>query len=280
MRVAVIGTGIMGVGMAGSLAREGHDVVVWNRSRDKAEATGLEVAESVGDAVTGADAVVTILFDADAVLAQTADIAGALGEGAVWLQASTVGPAGMGRIAEAAGAARGRLLDAPVLGTRKPAQEGALTVLVSGAEAARDQAGPVLAAIGARTVVAGDEIGAASALKLACNSWVGLITAGTAQALALAQAQGVEPGLFLEAIEGGAVDSTYAHVKGGAMLKESYDDVSFQVDGVRKDTRLMIDAAREAGMATPLLEAVVGLFDVASERGHGGEDMAAVRAAF
>ncbi|MCW2759769.1 MAG: 3-hydroxyisobutyrate dehydrogenase [Nocardioidaceae bacterium] len=283
MRVAVLGIGIMGAGTAQSLVREGHEVVVWNRTAAKAQAVagaGITAVEDVATAVTGSDVVITVLFDLDAVLAVTEQLVGALGPEAVWLQVSTIGPDGVRQVARAAGPAAARLVDAPVLGTRKPAEDGTLVVLASGVEAAIDAAGPALDAVGARTLRVGDEIGLASALKLACNSWVGLITAGTAQALGLAEAQGVDPALFLDAIQGGAVDSPYAHLKGPAMLARDFGAVSFAVDGVRKDTALMVEVARANGFPSDLLETVLGLYDRASERGHGAADMGAVRAAF
>ncbi len=267
----------MGAGMAGSLLREGHDVVVWNRSRDKAEVIeGVTVAGSVAEAVAGADVVVTMLYDAASVLAVADELVGALGDQAVWLQTSTVGPDGAREIGLRA---PGRVLDAPVLGTRKPAEDGALVVLASGPRALLDRSRPVLEAIGSRVVEAGDEVGAASALKLACNAWVALLTAGTAQSLGLARALGVDPVLFLDAIRGGAVDTPYAHVKGAAMLDDS-DAVSFALDGVRKDVGLMVEAARGAGFPDDLLTTTLGLFDRAAQAGHGSEDMAAVKAAF
>ena len=279
MRVAVIGTGIMGTGMAGSLAREGHDVVVWNRSPEKARALvgeRISAAETVAEAVTGADAVVTVLFDTDAVLAVTPDVVGALGPDTVWVQSSTVGPDGARRIAERAGT---QILDAPVLGTKKPAEDGTLVVLVSGPAELRERARPVFEAIGSRTVDAGDTVGQGSALKLVVNSWIGLLTAGVGQSLAFAESLGVDPSLFLEAITGAPVDSAYAHAKGGAMLRQDWT-TSFAVDGVRKDVGLMIDAARGTGFPTGLLEAVLSVFDDAAGQGHGGDDMAAVRTAF
>lgn len=283
MRVAVIGTGIMGAGMAGSLAREGHEVVLWNRTPEKAQALAggsISAAATLAEAVTGSDVVLSVLFDADATLAVTEELVGALGPDAVWVQSATVGPDGARRIAEAAGDAAERMLDAPVLGTKKPAEDGTLVVLAAGPQSARESARPVLEAIGSRTVVAGERLGDASALKLACNSWVGLITAGTAQSLALAAAQGVSPELFLEAIEGGAVDSPYAHVKGASMLSGDYSAVSFALDGVRKDARLMVEAAESNDMPSDLLRAVLGVYDRASEHGHGADDLAAVRTAF
>lgn len=282
MRVAMLGTGIMGAAMARSLAREGHEVVAWNRTAERAHGLGdgITPVATVAEAVTGADAVVTMLFDTDSVLDVAADVAVALEPGAVWLQCSTVGPDGMRRIAEAADPVRARILDAPVLGTRKPAEDGALVVLVAGAPQARETAGPVLDAVGSRVVTVGEDLGSASALKLACNSWVATINAATGQALALAEAQGVDPALFLEAIEGGPVDTPYAQLKGAAMQSRDWDTPAFAVDGVRKDVGLMIDAAESAGVAHPLLDALLGLYDTASERGHGGADMAAVRSAF
>ena len=279
MRVAVIGTGIMGAGIAGSLAREGHEVVVWNRTTARAEAVagdGVTVAASVAEAVSGCDAVVTVLFDTDAVLAVSGEIVGALGPDAVWIQTSTVGLDGARRIAEAAG---GQIVDAPVLGTKKPAQDGTLVVLASGPSGLLEKARPVFDAIGSRTVVAGDVVGQASALKLATNSWVGLITAGAAQSLALGQALGLDPGLVLEAIKGGPADSPYLQLKGAAMIEGSWT-TSFAVDGVVKDLGLMIDAAEGADFPSDLLRSVRGLFEAASAGGHGADDMAAVRTAF
>jgi len=269
----------MGAGIAGSLAREGHEVVVWNRTAARAEAVagdGVTVAASVAEAVSGSDALVTVLFDTDAVLAVTGEIVGALGPDAVWIQTSTVGPDGARRIAEAAG---GQIVDAPVLGTKKPAQDGTLVVLASGPSGLLEKAKPVFDAIGSRTVVAGDLVGQASALKLATNSWVGLITAGAAQSLALGQALGLDPGLVLEAIKGGPADSPYLQLKGAAMIEGSWT-TSFAVDGVVKDLGLMIDAAEGADFPSDLLRSVRGLFETASAAGHGADDMAAVRTAF
>jgi len=283
MRTTVLGTGIMGAAMARSLAREGQDVAVWNRTSARAEAVagpGISAHADLAEAVSGADVVLTMLYDADSVLDVVPDLVGALGSDAVWVQSTTVGPEGMARIVEAAGAAAGRLLDAPVLGTKQPAETGNLTVLVSGPAAAREKAEPALDAVGARTLVVGDGVGAASALKLVCNSWVVSINAATAQALGFAEALGLDPRLFLEGIKGGAADSAYAQVKGAIMVDRSWDDPSFALDSVRKDVGLMVDSAGAAGFPDDLLTTLVAIYDRAAERGHGGADMAAVRAGF
>lgn len=280
MRVALLGTGTMGAGMARSMKRAGLDVTAWNRSRDKAEPLaedGIDVAGSVAEAVRDADVVVTMLFDADAVLEHAQDIVGALGPDAVWVQSSTVGPDGMRRIADAAGDVQ--LLDAPVLGTKGPAEQGKLVPLVSGPPALIEKVRPVLDAVGSKTVVAGEQLGDGSALKLACNAWVLSITAAIGQSIALAQAQGLDPAKFLEAIEGGASDTPYAHVKGKAMMAGDFSP-SFGLDGGRKDLALIVAAARAGGVATPLLDGATALYDAAAEHGHGKDDLAAVRTSF
>jgi 3-hydroxyisobutyrate dehydrogenase len=162
-----------------------------------------------------------------------------------------------------------------VLGTRKPAEEGTLVVLAAGEDSLRERVSPVFDAIGGRTLWVGAEPGPASALKLACNAWVATVTAGVAQSLALADALGLEPGLFLRAIEGGPVDSPYAHVKGAAMLAGEFP-VAFSVDGVVKDVGLIVRAAEASGVDPAIGRAVLGLFEQASRAGLGDQDMAAV----
>lgn len=283
MRAAVLGTGIMGAAMARSLAREGHEVAVWNRTRARADETAgdsITAHGTVREAVSGADVVITALFDANNVLAVADDVVPALGPEAVWLQVSTVGPDGMARVAAAASAIKDRLLDAPVLGTRKPAEDGTLAVLLSGPAAARDRAGWALDAIGSRTQVVGDEVGAASALKLVCNSWVATLCAGVGQAAALATALGLDPAQFLEAIGGGPVDTPYAHAKGALMAAGAYAPPSFSVDGVVKDVGLMVSSAQGTGFRDDLLRTLLDLYSDVAAAGHADHDMAAVRTAF
>lgn len=276
MRVALLGTGTMGTGIARSMRRAGLDVTAWNRTRAKAEPLaedGITVADSVGEAVRDADAVLTILFDADAVLSVTDEVSQALAPDAVWLQSATVGIEGIRRIAERAGDVA--LLDAPVLGTKQPAAEGKLVPLVSGDQARIDQVRPVLDAIGTKTVIAGSRIGDATALKLAANAWVLSITAAAAQSLALADRLGIKPGLFLEAIDGGPSNTPYAQLKGTAMLERDFAP-AFGLDGGRKDLQLIADAAGQVSVPTALVDGVRALFDAAAEDGHGQDDIAAV----
>lgn len=262
--------------MARSMRRAGLEVVAWNRTRAKAEplaGDGVEVADSVADAVAGADAVVTMLFDADAVLAVTKDIAVNLGPDAVWVQSATVGVHGIRRIADAADGAA--LIDAPMLGTKEPAEQGNLVPIVSGNPDLIEKARPVLDAVGTKTVRAGDELGQASALKLACNAWIFALTAATAQSVALAERLGIDGAKFLEAIDDGPANSPYAQLKGKMMLAGEFT-TSFGLDGGRKDLALIREAAETASVDPALVEAMVVLFDRAAEAGHGSDDIAAV----
>jgi 3-hydroxyisobutyrate dehydrogenase len=276
--VAVLGTGIMGAGMTRSLLREGLDVTVWNRSTDKAKPLaddGATVAETAAEAVAGADVVVTMLFDTDAVERTMADALDHVPDGAVWVQTSTVGVDGTARLAELARSKGVDFLDAPVLGTKAPAENGKLVVLASGPSSLQDKVRPVLDAIGAKTQWIGEEPGDSSKLKLAVNAWIATVVNGTAQSIALTRALGLDPQQFLDAVSGQAVDAPYVQLKGKAMIDGDYAP-SFELDGVIKDVDLVLAAARDAGVDTTLTTALRDRLQAASGDGHGSEDMAAV----
>ena len=155
-RVAVLGTGIMGTGMARSLLRSGLDVTVWNRSPGRAAplaADGAQVAGTAAEAAAGADAVVTILWDGGSVAEVMTGALPAAPDGVLWAQASTVGLHDAGiRLPALARRYGARYVDAPVLGTRQPAEEGKLTVLAAAPGPLRDPVTPLFDAIAARTV--------------------------------------------------------------------------------------------------------------------------------
>jgi 3-hydroxyisobutyrate dehydrogenase len=272
--VAVLGTGIMGAPMARNLAAAGHEVRAWNRSRERAAplaADGVAVAGEVAEAVRGADVVVTMLADADAVLA-TVDAAGDLG-GAVWAQMSTVGIAGTERCAALAAERGVAFVDAPVLGTRQPAEAGALTVLASGADEARAPCEPVFAAVGARTLWLG-EAGAGTRLKLVANAWVLALTEATAETFALAEGLGLDPRQLLDVVAGGPLDVPYLRAKGQMILERDFPP-AFSLRLAAKDARLVEEAAGRHGLDLPLLATVADRLGQGVEAGHGDEDMAA-----
>jgi len=275
LTVAVLGTGIMGEPIARNLTRAGVDVRVWNRTRAKAEplaGDGAVVCDEPAEAADGADVVVTMLHDADTVEQVIAGVLPAMEEDAVWAQMSTVGTDGADRLAELARAREVTFVDCPVLGTRKPAEDGALVVLASGPRDERVQR--VFDAIGSRTMWVGEGT-EASRLKLVANSWALALTASVGESLALAEAFGLDPRLFLEAIQGGALDSAYAQLKGGAIIKRELP-ASFKATGAAKDARLVAAAGRAAGANPRVAEAVREQFRRTVELGHGDEDMAAV----
>lgn len=275
--VAVLGTGIMGAGMTRSMLREGLAVTVWNRSPKRAAPLaedGATVAGSAAEAVAGADVVVTMLFDTDAAASVMAEAAGHMREGAVWLQAGTVGIEGIERLHRLAQQEGIAFLDAPMLGTRAPAENGALVVLASGRSSLRGVVDPVLDAIGSRTQWVGEAVGDASKLKLAVNAWIGVMVNGVAQSIALAQGLGLDPAQFLAAVAGQAVDSPYVQTKGKAMIADEHP-VSFGLDGVIKDTDLILDALHSAGVDATLATAVRARLAAASAAGYGSADMSA-----
>lgn len=282
MRVTVLGTGAMGAGVAGSLLREGHQVTVWNRSADKAAPLGergATVATDPSAAVEHAEVVLLTLFDTEAVVDVLEQAAGDAPTDAVWVQASTIGVDGTATVVQLAAKYGISLVEAMMLGTKAPAEQGKLTMLAAGPAADVDRVVPVLDAIGAKTVCAGERVGDGTALKLAANAWIASITAATGQSLALAAALGLDPQLFLDAIDGSASDSAYAHTKGASIIAGEFP-AQFALDGLRKDIGLIADAARANGVSTTLLDALGRVYADASAAGHGGDDIAAVGTAF
>jgi 3-hydroxyisobutyrate dehydrogenase len=279
--VAVLGTGTMGAGMVRSLRRAGVPVRMWNRDPDKAQPlteTGAEAFGTPAEAADGADVVLTMLFDADAAL----DVIGqaAPAPGTVWLQCSTVGLDGADRTIARAEELGLVLVDCPVLGTKQPAEQGALVLLASGPDAARDRLTPVLDALGSKTLWLG-EAGAGSRLKMACNAWLFMVTAGVAQSIALTRGLGLEPEDFLAAIDGGPLDAPYVHLKGANMIEGEYP-VSFGLTGATKDARLIRTALRSADVSDAVTAAVLEIMETAVERlpEPGAVDVAAVITGF
>jgi 3-hydroxyisobutyrate dehydrogenase len=268
MRVAVLGTGIMGAPMARNLADADHEVRVWNRSLHKAEGLGCQVVGSPAEAVDGAEVVVTMLADGDAVESVMDGVT--LTGDQIWWQSSTVGAVATERLAGMAGEAA--FVDGPVLGTRAPAEQGELIVLASGP--GRERLADVFDAVAARVMDLGDEIGAGSKLKLVINSWIVAVTEGVAETVAFAEGIGVDPRKFLEAIEGGPLGLPYAKLKGTAMIERSFEP-SFTLSLAAKDAALVADAAAAAGLELPLPALVRDQMRKAIDAGHGDEDMAA-----
>jgi 3-hydroxyisobutyrate dehydrogenase len=269
MVVAVLGTGTMGAPMARNLVEAGIDVRVWNRTLDKArEVDGARVCETPGEAADGADFVITMLADGEAVEHTVRELD--FGD-AVWLQMSTVGIDATERLMELAGDVP--FVDAPVVGTKQPAEKGELIVLASGPRDARERAKPVFEAVAARVVELGDA-GEGTRLKLVINSWLVILVEGLAETIAFSEAIGIDPERFLETIEGGPTGPAYAQLKGKMMVARKFDP-AFSLALARKDAQLVLEAAERHGFDAALVEVVTRKMDEAIDAGHGDEDMAA-----
>lgn len=277
--VAVIGAGgTMGLPMARNIARAGLDVRAWNRSREKAEALaedGVAVADTAAEAASAASVLLTILSDTNAVISTMEGSDGVLAgarEGATWLQMSTIGIEGTERCAALADQHGLVLVDAPVVGTKQPAEQGKLTVLASGPEDARENCGPIFDAIAQKTVWLG-EAGIGTRMKLVINSWLLSLVEGLGETIAFAEGIDIDPAQFLETISGGPIDNPYAQMKGRMMIERSFEP-AFKLGLAAKDAGLVLEAAQRHDLDLPMLEAIRSQLGKAAEE-HGEKDMAA-----
>lgn len=273
--VAVLGTGTIGEPVARNLLGAGLGVRVWNRTREKAEPLaldGAEVCNSAAEAAAGAGLVLTLLADADATAETVEEVE--FDDAAVWIQSATVGVDGAERLAELAQEKGVAFVDAPVLGTRKPAEEGKLVVLAAGPDDALDRCEPLFDAMGAQTGRLGP-VPNGSKLKMVTNLWLLAVTEGAAEAIALAEGLGLDPREFLATMEGSQIDTPYLHLKGEAMIDGELDP-SFRLELAAKDASLVLEAAARAGVDARVGKAVQEAFERGVELGHGDEDMAAV----
>jgi 3-hydroxyisobutyrate dehydrogenase len=277
--VAVLGTGIMGAGMTRSLLRAGLEVRAWNRTIARAEPlaeSGAHVEADAADAVRGADVVLTMLADGAAVHAAMEAAEPGLSAGQIWLQNSTVGIEATTDLAAFAERHGLRFVDAPVSGTRQPAENGQLLVLAAGPEDVRKPLSPVLDAISARTIWLGDDGAQATAsrLKLVINSWILATTQATAEAISLSEALGLDPTLFARTLAGGIADSTFLQMKSAAITTGDYSP-NFTATMAAKDAALIVQAGREGGVDLPMAATIAERMARTVEAGHGDKDLAA-----
>ena len=282
VNVAVLGIGIMGSAMARNLVSAGLRTTIWDRSSTATAplaGAGALVAASPAEAVRDAQVVITMLPTADVVTSVIFDggVAGALPAGAVWSQMGTIG------LAETTGVSS-RLrevapdvmfVDAPVSGSKGPAEAGQLLILASGPPAAAAALRPVFSAIGRRTVWLG-EAGQGSRMKLAVNAYMSTLIEGVAEALELAGRLGIDAGQFEEAIEGGPLDAPIAGAKLHKMERGDFAP-EFPLEWALKDVDLAISAAGDDKL--PLLAALSRQWHAAVDSGHGREDVSAARLA-
>ncbi len=277
-RVAVLGTGIMGAAMARNLVAAGLPTRVWDRAPSATAPladAGATVADSAAAAVADAEVVITMLPTADIAAAVVFDdgVAEAFASGAVWAQMGTIGLQGTTDLANRLGKRRPDVMfvDAPVSGSKGPAEAGQLLILGSGPERARRIVAPAFDALGRRTVWLGDA-GQGSRMKLVVNAYLSILIEAVAESLSLARRLGIDDGQLAEAIEGGPLDAPLADAKLHKMESGDFAP-EFPLEWALKDVDLAIDAAGELPLAA--LVALSHQWRTAVDAGHGREDISA-----
>lgn len=279
-RVAVLGLGTMGAGMARSLLRAGLPVDVWNRTPERAAAlaeAGAVAHADPADAAAHAAVVITMLSEAAATRSVALDggMLAAIAPGAVWAQMGTIGVAATEELAAIVAAQRPDVMfvDAPVSGTRGPAEAGELFILASGPEAAKPLVDRAFSAVGRTTRWLG-EAGAGSRLKLVWNTWLMFLIEGAAEVRALAEAVGVDRSEVLDLLGSGRLASPVA--AGKARKMDSGDDApDFALEWAVKDMSLALDAA--PGRSLDVLAALRDRWQRLVDQGFGGLDLSAAR---
>jgi 3-hydroxyisobutyrate dehydrogenase-like beta-hydroxyacid dehydrogenase len=282
MKVGFIGLGVMGRGMAKNLLAAGHELQVYNRTKEKAEelgAAGARVAETPADAARGAEAVFTMLADDRAVehvvFAEDGLLAG-LERGAVHLSSSTISIALSKRLAAAHEAAGQGYVAATVFGRPEAAAAKQLWVVAAGPPAEVELVKPLFEAIGRGLSVVGEEATAANVVKLAGNFVIASSIEAFGEAYAFARKQGVSPpdlqGVFMELFGGSAVLARYVQI----IAADAYEPAGFQLELGLKDMRLVVAAADAATAPMPLASLVRDNYLTAVAQGRGDLDWAAL----
>ncbi len=280
-KVGFIGLGIMGAPMCGNILAKGHDVTVYNRSREKMAplvAAGAKGASSVAQLVEQADVVITMLSDPAAVwevVAETAGVLSALKSGKTYVDMSTVSPESSREIAAMVRKTGADFLEAPVLGSRKPATEGTLVILAGGDPEVARRMEPILLAMGSKVVYMG-EVGLAAHMKLIINQMMGALLCVFSEAALTGTAAGIPPEKILDVVQSSVVGCQAIQIKGRDMLGDRAFPVHFPLRHAHKDLRLAVLAGDSAGVPTPVTAAAYQQFSVARERGFGDRDISAV----
>ena len=278
-KLALLGLGTMGRAMASSALRNGISTVVWNRDLEVATqmaGRGAEVALSPVDAVKGVDMVITMVTDTGAVSSIASDLGmlEALPSGCVWAQMSTIGVEGTATVSSIVEKERPDVvfLDAPVSGSKVPAEQGKLVIFASGSEQARPIVQPVFDAIGQRTVWLGP-IGAGSRMKLVNNTLLAFSAEGVANSLALARRLGLDVRSVLDAFEGGPLISPWSEGKISRIAGNDYSP-EFPLALALKDVHLALEEADPERFA--VLASLAREWEQLVDQGLGSEDVTVV----
>jgi 3-hydroxyisobutyrate dehydrogenase len=280
-RVALLGLGIMGGGMAGRLLGAGFPLTVYNRSRGRADALasgGAQVASTPREAAAGADIVLSMVADDDASRAAWLGENGALAgvaPGTVLVESSTVTVGWIRDLEREAGAKGCELLDAPVTGTRPHAAAGELVFLVGGAASTLERVRDALAAM-SRLIVHVGPSGSGARLKLINNVMAAVQAASFAEALALVEKSGLDRDAAIDVLTNGAPGSPVVKTMAARMTGREYDPPNFALRLMAKDIRYAMQEAAQHAVAFETAAATLGVFERAIAAGHADEDFSAI----
>lgn len=280
MTIGFIGLGVMGQPMALNLARAGTPLLVWNRSADKAEplrAAGAMVAANL-DAVFDQTRIVILMLATDAAIDDalgrgTPQFATRVQDHTIVHMGTTLADYSRGLEADIR-AAGGRYVEAPVSGSRKPAEAGQLVAMLAGEAAAVAEVEPLLAPMCHQTVPCG-VVPSALLMKLSVNLFLITMVTGLAEATHFASRHGLDLQRFLAVLDAGPMASAVSRVKAAKLVAQDFA-VQAAITDVLKNNRLVAEAARAAGLASPLLDACYALYGETEAMGLGTSDMVAV----
>ncbi|KTT73557.1 NAD(P)-dependent oxidoreductase [Sphingomonas endophytica] len=279
-KVTILGTGIMGSGMARRLLDRGVSVTVWNRNAARAAplaAAGATIASTPGEAAARADIVVAMLADDDASRGVWLGESGAFATmraGAIAVECSTLTHGWIATLATEAATRGIGLIDAPVTGSRAQAAAGELRFLVGGDAATVDGARPVLALLGVETIHLGPS-GSGAMLKLLNNFLCGVQVAALAEAVAAIERSGLDPDAAFRVIRTGAPGSPLVNAVGDRMMRRAYEP-HFLVPLMAKDLDYAARAMKELGVDSLMAAPARSRFQTAAGQGHDGDDIAAI----
>ncbi len=270
----------MGAPMATNLAKAGFPLTVWNRTASKMEPLlrlGVKGAKSPAQLASVVDMVVTMVStpqDVEQVVLGPDGVVEGLTSGAVLVDMSTVSPATSRKLAGAATTKRAEFLDAPVVGSKGPATEGKLVILVGGLPSTVERCRPILGAMG-KTILHAGSVGAGSALKLATNLMLAHLAAGFVEGLLLVERAGLEPKRYFEVLEASTFHSPWYQTKGAGIVKRDFTP-HFALKHMHKDLRLMAELAEDVKAALPVTKAVEQLFARSEAAGLSEQDYSAI----
>jgi 3-hydroxyisobutyrate dehydrogenase len=280
-RIGFVGLGIMGGRMAANLARAGHELQVFNRTREKAEAWVAEhggtLAPTPAAAAHGADVVITMVVDGpqvEAVLLGPDGVAHGAAPGLLCVDMSTIAPAQARAIGAALDERGMRFVDAPVTGSSPRAEDGTLTIMAGGSEEDVARARPLLEVMG-RLIVHVGPLGQGQTVKLINNAVAAANASTLAQALVVGRATGVDLDALVEVMEAGSGASTMLSLKAGPMREHDYATL-FKLEHMLKDVRLCLEEGQAAGVPFPAAAAVRELLTAGMGRDLGDADFAAI----